>query len=179
MVFHTQMNGAIRVNPMDSWHLFAFCVGKSIFFFYRIIYPALETSLAKSLMIFIVSDLITSYILAFVFQVNHVIPHAKWPVMDKKTGKVNMDWAEMQVRTTLDYAHDSWMTTFLTGALNYQVTHHLVPYISQIHYPEIAPIIRAHCKKYDITYNVLPTFQDALKEHLNYLKVMGHAHSDY
>ncbi len=32
-----------------------------------------------------------------------------------------MDWAEMQLRTTLDYGHGSWWTTFLSGALNYQV----------------------------------------------------------
>ena len=31
------------------------------------------------------------------FQVNHVIPQAKWPKIDKETGVVNMDWAEMQV----------------------------------------------------------------------------------
>jgi len=90
-----------------------------------------------------------------------------------------MDWAEMQICTTLDYAHDSWLTTFFTGALNYQVTHHLFPYISQIHYPEIAPIIREHCKDHNIKYHHLPTFWDAFKAHIEYLSIMGHGHSDY
>jgi len=85
----------------------------------------------------------------------------------------------MQVCTTLDYAHDSWFTTFFTGALNYQVTHHLFPCISQVHYPAIAPLVREHCKQYNITYHVLPTFWDAFKAHLRYLSIMGHAHGDY
>lgn len=117
---------------------------------------------------------------------------AVWPKVDKKTGVVNMDWAQMQLATTLDYGHGSYWTTFFTGALNYQVTlslcnsltftqvtHHLFPYISQIHYPDIAPIIKDHCKQHGITYNELPTFWAALKAHLKYLSVMGHAHSDF
>jgi hypothetical protein len=114
-------NGEIRVNPMNTWHKTMFFGGKAFFVFYRILLPAYFVGLWRSLFVFIYSDLITSWILAFVFQVNHVVPQAKWPEVDKKTGLVNMDWAEMQVATTLDYAHGSWLTTFLTGALNHQV----------------------------------------------------------
>ena len=32
----------------------------------------------------------------------------------------------------MDYAHDSKLVTFLSGALNYQVTHHLFPGVSQV-----------------------------------------------
>jgi len=105
--------------------------------------------------------------------VNHVVPQVHWPSV--KDGVVDMDWAEMQVRTTLDYGHDSWLTTFFTGALNYQVTHHLFPYISQIHYPQIAPIIKEHCKRYNIEYIVLPNFWEAFVSHIKYLAIMGDA----
>lgn len=115
------MNGAIRLTPPNTYHMSMFVLGKLFFLFYRIIYPLNFISLSESLTLFLFSDFITSYILAFVFQVNHVIPQAKWPTIDKEKGMVSMDWAEMQLATTLDYAHGSWMTTFLTGALNYQV----------------------------------------------------------
>jgi fatty acid desaturase len=62
--------------------------------------------------------------------------------------------------------------------INLQVTHHLFPYISQIHYPAIAPIIREHCKAYGIQYHHLPTFTDALTAHLKYLSIMAHPHLD-
>jgi len=179
ITYFTKMNGAIRMNPMNTWHSVMFIGGKSFWFFYRFVLPAFYIPLWKVALLFVVADLVTSYILAFVFQVNHVIPQAKWPTVDRTTGMVNLDWAEMQVCTTLDYAHDSWFTTFFTGGLNYQVTHHLFPYISQLHYPHIAPIIKQHCKKYNIQYHVLPTFWDAFKAHLHYLAVMGHGHSDF
>ncbi len=52
-----------------------FVAGKIFFILYRIIIPALfATSLSRAILLFIVSDLVTSYILAFVFQVNHVVP---------------------------------------------------------------------------------------------------------
>jgi len=179
IMFVSKTNGKIKVNPPDSWHMNMFIMGKLFFLTYRIIVPALVTSLPRALLLFAVSDLVTSYILAFVFQVNHVVPQAKWPTVDKETGKVNMDWAEMQLRTTLDYGHGSWWTTFFTGALNYQVTHHLFPYISQLHYPAIAPIIQQHCKKYNLPYHVLPNFWQALKAHFQYLAIMGHEHHDF
>ena len=43
--------------------------------------------------------------------------------------------------------------------------------ISQLHYPAIAPIIKQHCKEYNLTYHELPTFSDALKAHLTYLTI--------
>ena len=118
------MNGHVRVNPMNTWHTTMFFGGKAFFLFYRILLPAYFVSFWTALGLFVWSDLVTGWILAFVFQVNHVVPQAQWPSVDKN-GKVNMDWAEMQVVTTMDYAHDSPLTTFLTGALNYQVSIYL------------------------------------------------------
>lgn len=33
----------------------------------------------------------------------------RWPI----------EWAVLQVKTSVDYAHDSWLMTYLCGALNY------------------------------------------------------------
>jgi len=164
-------NGEIRVNPAGLWHKFNFYAGKSFWLFYRIILPTFYIGLVNSILLFIFSDLITGWMLAFIFQVNHVIPQVIWPKIVE--GRVEMDWALIQLQTTMDYAHDSYITTFITGALNYQIVHHLVPYVSQIHYPKIAPIIKEICNKHGVTYNYLPTFYDALKNHLSYLKQMG------
>jgi len=177
IIYGSKMNGKIRVNPMNMWHTTVFWCGKAFYIYYRLILPAYYVGIWKACGLYMAADLVTSWVLAFVFQVNHVVPQAKWPQVDKKTNKVNMDWAEMQVRTTLDYAHGSYWTAFFTGGLNYQVVHHLFPYISQIHYPAIAPIIREHCKKYNIEYNHLPNFTEAFKAHLTYLSKMG-AHYD-
>jgi len=171
MIHSLHKNGEIRMNPPGPWHKFNFYAGKTVFLIYRFIIPMFYIGVVNSLLLFLISDFITGWMLAFIFQVNHVIPQAIWPKIEND--HVNMDWALLQLQTTMDYAHDSYFTTFITGALNYQIVHHLVPYVSQIHYPKIAPIIKDICKKHGVEYNYLPTFYDALKNHLYYLKMLG------
>jgi len=172
IIMHTiHKNGEIRMNTPGAWHKFNFYAGKLFWLFYRFVLPIYYIGFVNTLILFFASDFVTGWMLAFIFQVNHVIPQAIWPkIVD---GRIDMDWAIVQMQTTMDYAHDSYITTFLTGALNFQVVHHLVPYVSQIHYPAIAPIIKKVCEKHGVHYNHLPTFSDALWNHITYLKDMG------
>jgi len=170
----------VRLNPLNTWHMTMFLVGKAFWVFYRLILPIyLGVSLTKLAVHHILAELAMSYMLALVFQVNHVMPHSKWPKMDPKTGYVNMDWAEMQVRTTVDYGHDKYWTTYFTGGLNYQVTHHLFPSISQAYYMDIGKIVVKHCKDYGIEYNTLPSYWVALKGHVQHLSEMGTIDTDF
>lgn len=132
---------------------------------------------------FLISELTTGGYLAYNFQVSHVSPIADFPSMEatnnKDTtpqsavgGKVD-EWAIHQVKTSIDYAHGDSIMTFLCGALNYQIEHHLFPAISQYHYPALAPIVMDVCKKHGIRYNYVPTFWDAFKLHLRHMWLMG------
>ena len=78
-----------------------------------------------------------------------------------------------QLKTTVDYGYHSWLTTFLTGALNYQSVHHLFPSVSQYHYPAIAPIVQQVADKWHVRVNYLPSFTDAIVMHLKHLQAMG------
>eukprot|EP01087_Luapelamoeba_hula_P000145 TRINITY_DN10089_c0_g2_i1.p1 TRINITY_DN10089_c0_g2~~TRINITY_DN10089_c0_g2_i1.p1 ORF type:complete len:458 (-),score=57.87 TRINITY_DN10089_c0_g2_i1:81-1454(-) len=175
MMVFSKTNGKIALNPPDTWHTVVFWTGKAFYFTYKFLLPMylLNVSFLSAFILSFWADLISSWYLTFVFQVNHVVAPAVWPTVNKDTRVVDMDWAEMQVSSTIDYAHDSKLATFFSGALNYQVTHHLFPYISQAYYPEIAPIIRQVCKEFNKPYIVLPTFYDAFCAHLHYLGVMG------
>ena len=84
-------------------------------------------------------------------------------------------WAENQVRTSVDYGHDSAIQTFLCGALNYQVEHHLFPGVSQYHYPAIAPMVRATCAEFGLPYIYKRNFAEAFAAHWTYLRDMGRA----
>jgi len=155
----------------------------------------------KVFLIATIVDMFCSYYLAFVFQVSHVVPQVRWPQhSENKQEKalhneenaekseedyeseehvplgvqvLDVDWAEAQLLTTIDYGHGSPLTAFLSGGLNYQVTHHLFPGISQAHYPAIAPIVKQTAEEFGLTYIVLPNFKDAFLSHIEYLRVMG------
>ena len=81
--------------------------------------------------------------------------------------------AIMQLETTQDYGHDSFMTYWMTGALNYQVTHHLFPYVSQGHYRDLAPVIKAYCAKHGVRYIARKNFIDAARAHIGKLRELG------
>jgi fatty acid desaturase/predicted heme/steroid binding protein len=165
-------NGEIRMNKPGPWHTFNFIGGKLFFFTWRFLIPGFFVGYWNMFLMCFFADLVTSYYLAFVFQPSHVVSEAE--MIELGSDKhIEMDWAEMQVRTTIDYGHGSWLTTFLTGGLNYQVAHHLFPGVCQLHYPQITPIILDTCKEFNVPYVVVPTYWDALLCHFRYLYRMG------
>jgi len=78
-----------------------------------------------------------------------------------------------QTVASVNYSLGNWWTTFCCGALNYQIEHHLLPTVSQYHYPAIAPIVQDACRRHGVRYNELPDFYTALKMHLMLLYRMG------
>ena len=64
-----------------------------------------------------------------------------------------------------------------TGGLTYQIEHHLFPTLNHTHLWRIQPIVQRLCKKYDIPYQIAPSFTDALYEmfyHMKKLAVVKH-----
>lgn len=139
---------------------------------YRILLPMMFVSPGTSIACYMISDMVSALYLALSFQASHVTGVVDWPLPDKD-GKINRDWAELQIATTLDYATDSWFWTFFTGALNHQTVHHVFPGVSQYYYPEITPIMVQTCKDFNIKYNYSPSFTQALGEHIKHLYVLG------
>lgn len=65
-------------------------------------------------------------------QVSHVSTECDYPLGAEAKDMIEDEWAVSQVKSCVDYGHGSWMVAFLSGALNYQVTHHLFPGVSQV-----------------------------------------------
>ena len=68
----------------------------------------------------------TGYWLAFNFQVSHVSNKAEFYYNDvnklEKNGsneEWNVEWAVLQVKSSVDYGHGNWIETYLSGGLNY------------------------------------------------------------
>ncbi|MBL0128901.1 MAG: fatty acid desaturase [Flavobacteriales bacterium] len=54
------------------------------------------------------------------------------------------------------------------------IEHHLFPYISHLHYPEIAPIVQRTAEEHGLHYNVKPTMRKAMRSHMQRLWDLGH-----
>ncbi|KND02875.1 uncharacterized protein SPPG_08969 [Spizellomyces punctatus DAOM BR117] len=173
ILYFSKRRGSIPVNPLTPSQHALFWGGKAFFVFHRLVLPAFFMPLSQVLYFFVLADLATAWTLALVFQANHVVQHVDWPTPDPKTNTINQDWMELQIRTAQDYSHDGFLTTKLTGGLNYQVVHHAFPQICQWYYPEIAPIVKSTCKEFGVPYTVRKDFWEAIGDHVRLLWDLG------
>lgn len=174
--FLSGLNGRVRVTAIPTFYILAFFIGKAIFITARLVVPLFFMSLGRVMILFFISEFVMGYYLAINFQVSHIAEGMDFyntPPPPSSPKNIDNDWAVLQVRTTQDYAHGKYWTSYFAGGLNYQVVHHLFPTISQTYYPEIAPIVVKTCKEYGIPYIVLPSFTSAFVSHIKYLYLMG------
>ena len=88
------------------------------------------------------------------------------------------EWAVHQMRHSLDYAVDSRLWLHLSNGLNLQVVHHLFPQVGWGHHMELSKIIAQVAKEYGLTYNVKPSFREAMSSHLEYLTRINDSDQD-
>ena len=111
-------------------------------------------------------------VLSSIFQTAHVVPSSEYPVPGED-GDLDNNWAVHQLYTTCDYSPKSKIFSWFIGGLNYQVEHHLFPYISHIHYKEISKIVQIKAKEYGLPYHVNKSFVAAIWQHIKMLKLLG------
>ena len=121
---------------------------------------------------FLLMHVTASVIMGVVFQLAHVVEGAEQPAPDAE-GIIAADWTEHELRTTADFAPRNKLVTWLIGGLNYQIEHHLFPYVSHLHYPAIAPIVQRTAEEFGLPYNVKPTTRQAIRSHVRRLYALG------
>ena len=139
-----------------------------------LILPILILPLAwwQTLLCFLMMHFICGLFLALVFQGAHVLEETHFFKTDQ-SGSVENSWAVHQLLTTANFSEGRHLFGWFIGGLNYQVEHHLFPNICHIHYPDIAPIVKATAKEYGVPYYEHPTFFAALRSHFRMLYKLG------
>lgn len=121
---------------------------------------------------FVLGYLFEGFAIAIIFMLAHVVEKAQFPIPNEE-GYLENNWAVHQMYTTADFGRNSAVTSFFTGGLNFQIEHHLFPKICHVHYPTISEIVKNTALEHGVVYNDYPTFFDALKSHVNWLKKLG------
>jgi linoleoyl-CoA desaturase len=117
---------------------------------------------------------ITGLLLAVIFQLAHVVEDTEYPLHTADL-TVENQWAIHQMETTANFAPHNPVLNWFVGGLNYQVEHHLFANICHVHYPRIAPIVKATAEEFGVPYYSQPTFWSALGSHLRMLRDLGKA----
>jgi len=123
------------------------------------------------IMAFLINHALVSLIFVAVLGVSHVSDIVEHPVVDAKN-QINMSWALMQLKTSVDYSVDSRFFNLTLGGFNAHTLHHLLPHVSHVHYLKILPIFRNLCAEYGLKYNEM-SYLESLQAHFRFLKLMG------
>lgn len=121
---------------------------------------------------FLIMHLVAGFILSTVFQMAHVVEGAEQPMPDID-GIIHHEWIVHELLTTSDFARNNRLLNWYIGGLNFQIEHHLFPYICHVHYRKLAPIIERTANEFGFYYNLKPTFRSALASHVRRLKELG------
>jgi linoleoyl-CoA desaturase len=149
---------------------------KIFYYFYMGFLPLylLDITWWQWLIGFATVQFIAGWILAFIFQLAHVMEDTKFP-MPNENDTIENAWAVHQILTTSNFGEKSKFLNWFAGGLNFQVEHHLFPGICHLHYTQISKIVKETAKEYGIPYFTQPSFIKAFVIHHRFLKQLGQA----
>lgn len=168
-------SGGHRMARPQGWDLAVFLGGKTLFLALAFGIPLIWHPLWQIVLCYVAATFVQGVVLSVVFQLAHCVEHAAFPLPEEETGRIEQAWAVHQVETTVDFACGNRLVTWYCGGLNFQIEHHLFPRICHIHYPALAPLVRATCLEFDVRYVTNKTLGSALKSHFLFLRQMGMA----
>jgi linoleoyl-CoA desaturase len=153
--------------------LVIFIAGKLVFFTLAFGLPLFFHDWWKVLLFYTVVAGVTGIVLSVVFQLAHCVEEADFPLPDEATNRLEDNWMEHQIHTTVNFARRSKLLCWLLGGLNFQVEHHLFPRICHVHYPEISKIVESTCREFGVRYNEHKTLWSGLASHYRWLRRMS------
>ena len=174
--FHDVITGHIGENPIPrprGWELALFIGGKLTFLVLALGIPLLLHPLWTVLLFYVVTAGIAGVVLSVVFQLAHAVEQADFMSVDKDSGRIQNPWAVHQVQSSVDFARNNRLVSWLVGGLNFQIEHHLFPTLSHVNYPAIAAIVENTCGEFGVHYTAHPTLGGAVASHFRWLRRMG------
>eukprot|EP01080_Neovahlkampfia_damariscottae_P002028 gene2028-1535_t len=157
----------VKINDRGLKTSLLFFGAKILYFTHRIFLPIyLGQGVYTTLAMYTISLIVSGYLFGIFSQITHVSESCEWP----HDRPIPRDWAEMQVLTATDYSHDSIFWTYISGYLNYQVPHHLLPSIAPHFYPELLPIIKKTIEEFGLKYYICDGFVDTVRQHWQHIE---------
>jgi linoleoyl-CoA desaturase len=108
--------------------------------------------------------------LAVIFQMAHCVEGVAYP--EGSEGRLPYAWSDHQLHTTANFGATP-LSTWMTGGLNHQIEHHLLPHVCHIHLPRLAPIVAACAREHGLPYLHSGSFPAALRSHFRMLRRLG------
>lgn len=120
---------------------------------------------------FLVMHMVMGASLSAIFQPAHVNPETGF--YDEPDHKIGHNQMVHQLFTTSNFAMKNKALTWFVGGLNYQVEHHLFPYVCHLHYGPLSKIVQETAEEFGMPYYQQESFFTMLFQHLKMLRKLG------
>jgi linoleoyl-CoA desaturase len=159
---------------IPTHEVIAFYFFKMVNFTMFLIIPMIVMTLPwwQILIGFIALQLAGGFFISVIFQLAHMVEGLEYPEPNSE-GVMENQWAAHEMLTTCNFATKNRFLNYVCGGLNFQVEHHLFPYICHIHYKDLSPIVKQTAHEFGLPYNENPTFTQAIISHYRHLKKLG------
>ena len=170
--FRNNVGGVKRKHPKKE--LFNLIFYKLVYYTLFLVLPIIFIPFAWYYVLagFLLMHFFEGFFLAIIFMLAHLVEDTHFPLPDQQ-GSIENNWAVHQMYTTANFGRKEWLTSFVSGGLNFQVEHHLFPHICHIHYKAISNIVQATAYEHGVPYLESETFVGAVGSHLRFLREMG------
>lgn len=142
------------------WHVFLFLLVPYYFF----------ANIWLVIGCYLLSFMLMGFLMVVVFQLAHISNLQELPGDGENSQN---DWVKRQTETTVNFATDNALLTWLIGGLNFQIEHHIFPNLNHINYPKIQHLVRDYCKRAGVRYESYPSVWAAVKGHQQHLAHFG------
>jgi len=162
-----------RIPRPRGWDLVIFLAGKAVFLSLALGVPLLVHPLWVVVLFYGVAAVVGGIVLSLVFQLAHCVEQAQFPLPRDDNGRIDKPWAVHQVETTVDFARQSRVASWLLGGLNFQIEHHLFPRVCHVNYPAISTLVEQTCREFGVRHAEHRSFWAGIASHFRWLRRMG------
>jgi linoleoyl-CoA desaturase len=141
---------------------------KALFAVWFFVAPVYMLGWEKALIGAAIVLMVTSALVTTIFILAHLSEDQIFPEMELD-GTMSDEWAIHQLRTSANFATNNPFWNWYCGGLNFQIEHHLFPWLSHVHYKKVQPMVQQFCKENGLAYHDRPSYRAALKDHWGYL----------
>jgi len=167
--------GPHRIPRPRGWDLAIFIGGKALSLTIAIVIPLMFHNFWNVAMFYLLVTGVMGAVLAVVFQLAHCVEEAEFPLPQANSSRMEHSWEIHQIQTTVDFARNSRILSWLLGGLNFQIEHHLFPRICHVHYPALSKIVEETCRELGIRYVCHKTLVAGVISHFRWLRRLGMA----
>lgn len=148
-------NNVVGFKKLSQKRFILHLVGRFVYCVIMYFWPLFQFSFQKAIVWIIVPNTIFSCLFMGASQINH---------LSEDCSKSDENFLKHQVITAQNFGNKSNFWFIVSGGLNYQIEHHLFPFVNHCHLPFLAPKVKEICKKHNVEYKEL-SYSDAFNQH--------------